>query len=345
MLAAIAVSGLLALASPPVKVLLWYDMEGVTAAAAPRDVQLGGPNYPATRESLTEDVNAAIRGLLRAGATEVVLTDGHGSGNAEPDYLLDRLPRGARFDIRDAPYDPFLEAIDGSYVAVVAVGMHSRAGGRGFLPHTYLGHTRWRMAGHDMNESMIVAASAGRFGVPLILVTGDDALRDEIVAFSPATAYVTVKKAVSADEAQPRPREEVSREIEEAAARAFTDRVRVKPWRPLGAGAFDNELGYLFKVMAALALNFPGARVVDDKAIGLGARDFVEAYQAFRALVFFTAEVRQRLVLDNVRKVTEGTDVMARAQALWPKRSERTFASTGTTIDAKGNARGKHGYR
>jgi hypothetical protein len=119
----------------------------------------------------------------------------------------------------------------------------------------------------------------------------------------------------------------------------------VKPWRPLGAGEFDNELGYLFKEMAALALNYPGARVVDDKAIGLRARDFVEAYEAFRALVFFTAEVRQRLVLDNVRKVTEGSDVMAKAQALWPKRSERTFAPTGTTIDAKGNARGRHGYR
>jgi hypothetical protein len=99
MLAAAALGALLALASPSSKILLWYDMEGVTAAAAPRDVQLGGPNYPATRESLTEDVNAAIRGLLRAGASEVVLTDGHGSGNPEPDYLLDRLPKGARFDI------------------------------------------------------------------------------------------------------------------------------------------------------------------------------------------------------------------------------------------------------
>jgi D-amino peptidase len=162
------------------RVLLVYDMEGVTAAAAPRDVQMGAPSYPATRESLTEDVNAAIRGLLEAGAAEVVLTDGHGSGNPEPDYLLDRLPMGARLERRDGPCDPFLDVVDRSFAAVVAVGMHGRGGGRGFLPHTFLGHTRWTMAGHELNESLIVAASAARFGVPLILVTGDDVLQQEL---------------------------------------------------------------------------------------------------------------------------------------------------------------------
>jgi D-amino peptidase len=169
------------------KVLLLYDMEGVSGAAKPADVNFGSPSYPATRESLSEDVNAAIRGLLKAGATEVVITDGHGSGNPEPDYLLDTLPKGARFDLRDMPYDPYIETMDESFDAMVAIAMHGRAGGRAFLAHTYYGHTRWLMAGHDMNESMLVAASAARFDIPLVLVTGDDVLRDETTAFSPET--------------------------------------------------------------------------------------------------------------------------------------------------------------
>jgi D-aminopeptidase len=82
------------------KVLLLYDMEGVTDATGPQDVGMGSQTYPATRESLTEDVNAAIRGLFKAGAREIVLTDGHGSGNPDPDYLLAKLPQGTRFDIR-----------------------------------------------------------------------------------------------------------------------------------------------------------------------------------------------------------------------------------------------------
>jgi hypothetical protein len=103
------------------KVLLLYDMEGVTDAIAPQAVEMGSQTYPATRESLTEDVNAAIRGLFKAGAREIVLTDGHGSGNPDPDYLLDRLPQGTRFDIRTAPYDPYIDAMDDSFDAMVAV--------------------------------------------------------------------------------------------------------------------------------------------------------------------------------------------------------------------------------
>ena len=328
------------------RVLLIYDMEGVTAAAAPRDVQMGAPNYPATRESLTEDVNAAIRGLLKAGASEVLLTDGHGSGNPEPDYLLDRLPAGAKLERRDAPYDPFLDVIDGSFAAVAGVGMHGRGGGRGFLPHTFLGHTRWNMAGTELNESLIMAASAARFGIPLILVTGDDVLKEEIAPFLPATEYVVVKKALGADQAEARPRDAVSAEIEQAAARALTGVRKVKPWKAPGTeGAFDNQFGYLFPEMASLAVNFPGARGVNDKTIALHTGDFREAYLAFRALVFFTAEVRQRLQLDNVRKVEGGPEALTRAQALWPTRDKRTFEKTADTLDLSRAVFGRHGAR
>jgi D-aminopeptidase len=304
-----------ALASPGSgpRVLLVYDMEGVTAAAAPRDVQMGGPNYPATRESLTEDVNAAIRGLIKAGAAEVVLTDGHGSGNPEPDYLEGHMPRGARLERRDGPCDPFLDVIDRRFAAVVAVGMHGRGGGRGFLPHTFLGHTRWTMAGHELNESLILAASAARFGVPLILVTGDDVLKQELAPELPAAEYVVVKRALSADQAEARP--------------------------------FENEFGYLFPEMASLAVNFPAARGVNDKTIALRTQDFREAYLAFRALVFFTPEVRPRLQLDNVRKVEGGPEALMRAQALWPTRDKRTFEPTAGAIDLRRSVFGPHGAR
>src|SRR5687767_13981216 len=195
------------------KVLLLYDMEGVTGAVRGSDVSSSSETYAATRESLTADVNAAIAGLLKAGATEVVLTDGHGSGSNEPDYILEKLPKGARFDLRDVPYDPYIETMDKSFAAMVAIAMHGRAGGKAFLAHTYNGHTKWVMGSHDMNESMLVAASAARFDIPLILVTGDDVLQQEIADFSPATEYVVVKRAVSAESAEPRSREEVSGEI------------------------------------------------------------------------------------------------------------------------------------
>jgi D-amino peptidase len=328
------------------RVLLIYDMEGVTAAAAPRDVQFGAEGYPATRESLTEDVNAAVRGLVKGGAAEVVITDAHASGNPEPDYLVERLPKGARFDLRDQPYDPYIDTLGQGYAAVVAVGMHGRGGGKAFLAHTYFGHTRWLMAGHDMNESMIVAAQAARFGVPLVLVTGDDVLKHEIEAFSPATEYVVVKHAVSVEKAEARPRDLVSAEIEVAAERAFRSRARIPAWRAAAAASpLENRFNYMFPEMASVAMNYPGALGVDDKTISVKTRDFLEAYMAFRALANFTQVVRRHMILKLVGEVEGGKDVVAKAQARWPTRDKRTFEPTGSEIDMSGTPYGRHGVR
>jgi D-amino peptidase len=325
------------------RVLLLYDMEGVSGAVAGADVSFGSDTYPATRESLTEDVNAAIRGLLKAGAAEVVLTDGHGSGSPNPDYMLEKLPAGATFDLRDVPYDPYIETMSDRFEAMVAIAMHGRAGGQAFLAHTYNGHTKWVMAGHDMNESMLVAASAARFNIPLVLVTGDDVLQKEIAAFSPKTEYVVVKRAVSIERAESRPRAEVSRDIEAAAERAFRQRKAVDPWRPAAIrGEFENLYGYILPEMAAVAINFPGAEVVDNKTVRVRTRSFLEAYLAFRGLAAFTGYASQRMVVGYMREDPDGRAILQKAQQRLPSRTERTFAPTGTSIP---RGFGKHGYQ
>ena len=325
-----------------VKVLLLYDMEGVTGATRPQDVSSGSDSYAATRESLTADVNAAIAGLLKAGATEVVITDGHGSGSNEPDYLLDKLPKGARFDLRDVPYDPYIETMDKSFGAMVAIAMHGRAGGKAFLAHTYNGHTKWVMGGHDMNESMLVAASAARVDIPLILVTGDDILKQEIAAFSPATEYVVVKQAVSVESAQSRPRQEVSADITNAAERALRGRANVKPWKPSLPSPFENRYSYVLPEQAAVAINFPHATAVDNKTVAIRTPDFMEAYLTFRSLAGATGLATSRMMLNWLNGIEGGREMTRTLQAKLPSRADRTFAPTGTEIP---RPYGKHGYR
>ncbi|MBA3638467.1 MAG: M55 family metallopeptidase [Acidobacteriota bacterium] len=341
-LAAIHLSSPRPAAQAAVKVLLLYDMEGVTGARRPQDVTAGSDSYPATRESLTADVNAAIAGLLKAGATEVVITDGHGSGSNEPDYLLDQLPKGARFDLREVPYDPYIETMDKSFAAMVAIAMHGRAGGQGFLAHTYNGHTRWIMGGHDMNESMLVAASAARFDIPLILVTGDDVLQKEIAAFSPSTEYVVVKKAVTVESAEPRPRRQVSADIAAAAERALRGRGKVTPWKPALPSPFENRYGYILPEQAAIAINFPHASPVDNKTVAIRTPDFMEAYLTFRALAGVTGMATSRMMLGWLGDVEGGREIMRTLQGKLPSRTQRTFEPTGQEIP---RPFGKHGYR
>lgn len=328
--------------APGPRVLLLYDMEGITGAVRASDVNFGSPTYQATRESLVEDVNAAIRGLQKAGAREVVVIDGHGSGSPDPDYLLDRMPAGARHELGAEPLDPYIDLMDRRFDAVVAIAMHSKAGSRGFLAHTYNGHTRWIMNGHDMNESMLVAASAARYRTPLILVTGDDVLAGEVRAFSPRTEYVVVKDARGVDEAVPRPRAQVSAAIEAAAERALRARKAIDPWDPRLPSEFVNHYGYLMPEQAAAAINFPGATVVDDKTVSVRTRSFLDAYLTFRALAGFTGLATQRVILDGVRSQAGANEFVQQAQARIPSRRDRTFAPTGTTIP---RPFGRHGYR
>ncbi|MEX2272530.1 MAG: M55 family metallopeptidase [Vicinamibacterales bacterium] len=325
-----------------VKVLLLYDMEGVTDAARGQDVSIGSDSYPATRESLTADVNAAIAGLLKAGATEVVITDGHGSGSPDPDYILEKMPKGARFDLRDVPYDPYIETMDPSVAAMVAIGMHGRAGGKAFLAHTYNGHTKWVMGGHDMNESMLVAASAARFDIPLILVTGDDVLQQEIAEFSPETAYVTVKRAISVDAAEPRPRDQVSADIAAAAERALRGRGRVRPWKPALPSPFENRYSYILPEQAAIAINFPHASPIDNKTVAVMTPDFMQAYLTFRGLAGFTGLATSRMMIGWLRDAEGGRQILSTLQGKLPSRADRTFAPTGKEIP---RPFGKHGYR
>jgi len=296
------------------KILVIYDMEGVSQIVSPADCNFGTPGYPAGREALTEDVNAAIRGLLKGGAGRIVITDGHGSGNPAPDYDVTRLPDRAGFEIRDAPYDAYIDVVDSTFDAVVAIAMHARANTPGFISHTYFGHTTWNAGGLDMNESMLVAASAARFGVPLILVTGDDVLGEQVAAFSPRTRYVAVKTAESRTHAVARQRPDVSRDIETAAEDAMRHLTEIPAWRPPQIqGRFDNVFGYNLSEYAALAANYPGARVVNDRAVAVETTGFLEAYLAFRALALFTSPARTLLVFRALPAVEGGAAALQAA--------------------------------
>jgi len=167
-------------------------------------------------------------------------------------------------------------------------------------------------------------------------------LRDEIQAFSPATEYVVVKKALSVSEADARPRAEVSADIEAAAERALKNRGRIRPWRPAEmAREFDNHYGYTLPEQAAVAINFPGAIVVDNKTVNVRARTFMDAYLTFRGLAAFTGYATARMALNSVRQMEGGLDLLRKAQEKLPSREQRTFKPTGATIE---RGYGRHGY-
>lgn len=79
------------------RVYVSADMEGITGLVDADDVQPGGRDYERGRSMMAEDVNAAVRGALAAGAHEILVNDAHGPmRNLRPDDLHPRarLVRG-----------------------------------------------------------------------------------------------------------------------------------------------------------------------------------------------------------------------------------------------------------
>src|SRR5947207_15468503 len=94
------------------RVLVLHDMEGLSGEDDWREFVSSYPDlYAKGRQLLTDDVNAVIAGLVAGGATTIDVVDGHGSGNPDPDLLLDQLDRHAKMVERDHPFDPYVDLV------------------------------------------------------------------------------------------------------------------------------------------------------------------------------------------------------------------------------------------
>lgn len=206
-----------------VRVLVYHDMEGLTGQGDPNTFRFSHPErYAMGRTYLTGDVNAVIAGLFDGGADEVHVVDGHGSGNPEPDLLLDELDERAELVSRDEVFDAYVDLVEpGVYDAIAVVGMHAKTGSGGFASHTYTLGIDFVLNGMALTETEVVGYSWGRVGVPVIFASGDDRLAADLEGPMPWVEFVTVKTATSASSAVPRPVDEARADLAAGARRAM----------------------------------------------------------------------------------------------------------------------------
>ena len=156
------------------KIYISADMEGVAGAVTGDQLGPGGFEYQRFREFMTAEVNAAIDAARAAGATEILASDSHGNGQ---NLLIDEMPDDVMI-VRSWPRElSMMEGIDETFDGVIFIGYHaSTANTRGVRAHTMSSAnvTDLRLNGKSMSEGSMNAAIAGQFGVPVIMVSGDD---------------------------------------------------------------------------------------------------------------------------------------------------------------------------
>ncbi|HET9915400.1 MAG TPA: M55 family metallopeptidase [Anaerolineales bacterium] len=177
------------------KILIAVDMEGITGVTTWDQVTPGHAEYARFRKLMTQDVNAAVRGACEAGADEVIVADGHWNGS---NILIEELDPRARLN-SGAP-SPFsmMQGIDESIDGVMFVGYHARNGSpNAVLDHTWSSKTVANVWFNDilMGEYGLNAAVAGHFGVPIILVSGDQTACAQVTELLGDVETAVVKQA------------------------------------------------------------------------------------------------------------------------------------------------------
>jgi D-amino peptidase len=177
------------------------------------------------------DVAAVVRGLRNGGATEVVVLDGHGSQAVIP-HLME--PGAKYITGRPRPGAGNLTGLDSSFAGMVLLGFHAMMGTPdGVLNHTQssLSENRYWYNGVESGEQAQSALIAGYYGVPVIMVTGDDATcREARKFFGNNLVTVSVKKGLSREAAILYPFEETRKALYEGAKQAMKAISSCKPY-------------------------------------------------------------------------------------------------------------------
>jgi len=220
-----------------VRVHVISDIEGV--AWIVKWSQTGGDSklYQEGRVLYTEEINAAVRGAKAAGATEIVVMDCHGAGG---DYtfnslLPELLDPDCEFVVQ-SEWTQYTEFLEQGCDAALLVGMHAMAGTPdGVMSHTVSGQAWQSLRFNDVlvGETGINAALCGRWGCPVLLVTGDRAVcREARALLGERLTTVEVKVGLGRFSARNLPAIRARERIEEGAKRALQDLSAVSPYDP-----------------------------------------------------------------------------------------------------------------
>jgi D-amino peptidase len=193
------------------------DMEGVAGVATAAQLDPGSYGYPRAQELMTGEANAAVAGAFAGGADAVTVGDSHGTMD---NLLAEALDPRARLHFGTPRPHAMVSGVRAGVDVALFVGYHAGANQLGVLSHSFTG----RFVGVELNGSPITEAELNALycaglGVPVALVTGDDAICSIVRERLPGTRTVIVKDAIgwtAADSLHPAQ----AREAIEAAAAA-----------------------------------------------------------------------------------------------------------------------------
>jgi len=259
------------------------DMEGVAGVANGQDTAAGNPEYERARRLMTAEASALVAGIFDADPqARVTVADAHGSyRNLIPEELDERatLSRGKPRTFA------MMHGIDRGYDLAMLAGVHGRAGtGASVLSHTFTGALLdVRVNGASLGELGLNAALAGAYGVPVVLVAGDQSVAHEArEVLGNEVVAVTLKESFGHMAVESLHPAKARKLLRAAASEAVGKRGSVPPLRV--ESPVDVEVSLARPVFADLAELIENVERVDGTTVHFVRPDVAGAYRVLRLI-------------------------------------------------------------
>lgn len=263
------------------KVFISCDIEGISGVVSSADqASSAGKDYDRAREFMTEEVNAVVQGAVEAGADEILVNDSHGSMR---NILIEKLHPAATLLTGSPKPLAMMQGISSDFDKAMFVGYHSRMGTPGVLSHTMSGGSVANVWVNDilLGETGINAGIAGYYGVPVVLVSGDNVVAEEAKSLLPHVHTAVVKQAVGRYAAKCLPPAKVKQLLIESAKQALNN--PGKPWLLESPVTFKIE--FKDSGLAEAAARMPYTRLEEPRTVSFTADDYITAFMGMRCMI------------------------------------------------------------
>lgn len=270
------------------KIYISADIEGISGVVHGEHTARDGREHNLARMLMTEEVNAAIKGALEAGAEEIVVNDSHGTMR---NLYSEKLLPAAELILGSPKKLAMVEGINESFDAAIFIGYHTRMGTDGILNHTFNGRVvrTVKINGVEYGEFGLNAAVAGHYGVPVVLVSGCDYLEIEALELIPNIKRAVVKKTISRTTAQNLHPENARALIKEQTVKAISLKEEIQPF--VLNGPLKVEMTLLNTGLADAVEILPIVERVDPLTISLTANNMLECYRFIRSAIMIANSV------------------------------------------------------
>ena len=264
------------------KIYISADIEGIWGNSNPVHTMPGGKLYEEYQNNMINEVNMVIDFLFQNGVQEVCVNDGHGNMD---NLLPSRLDSRASFISSNGAYKEFgmMEGLDNSFDGIMMIGYHAKSNTEGVMAHTIWGTMVSKICidGKEVGEVGVNSLLAHAYRVPILLISGDDILEQQIQEELPyAAQFVQTKKAFNNQTALCCSRDELTRRYQNAIQESLKSLEK-----PMDTDSHVVDITFHKYQNADFVARMPSVQRIDRCTVRLQNQDTISLYKLIRFVI------------------------------------------------------------